>query len=193
MKLNGPEVSAAKAERALRDQMTHIGVHDPILVALSVLIAALASYTALDLGGRIKCNTGPVRFAWLAAAAVAMGGGIWSMHFVAMLAFMLPGVAVSYDITRTILSLLIPIVVTGVGFALASRPCAGRTSLAVSGVVMGSGIAAMHYLGMSAMQVPADMSLDGWWVAVSLVIAVGAAMVAVWLAFSSRRLRFTIS
>ena len=70
----------------------HPGSHDLVLVALSILIAALASYTALDLATRMRAASGSASLGWLGAAAVAMGGGIWSMHFVAMLAFSLPGV-----------------------------------------------------------------------------------------------------
>lgn len=81
------------------------GTHDSTLVALSVLIAAAASYTALDLAGRIRACSGWSCHAWLATAAVAMGGGIWSMHFVAMLAFSMPGMEVNYDLGLTAVSL----------------------------------------------------------------------------------------
>ncbi len=70
--------------------MVVTGTYDPYLVALSILVAALASYTALDLGGRVAAARGIARRVWLAAAAITMGGGIWSMHFVAMLAFIMP-------------------------------------------------------------------------------------------------------
>src|ERR1043166_3781697 len=90
----------------------HPGSHDPVLVALSILIAALASYTALDLATRRRAAaSGTASLGWLVAAAVAMGGGIWSMHFVAMLAFSLHGIDVSYDPLLTLLSLAIPILV----------------------------------------------------------------------------------
>jgi NO-binding membrane sensor protein with MHYT domain len=89
------------------------GTHDITLVALSVLIATAASYTALDLAGRIRECSGWACAAWLATAAVAMGGGIWSMHFVAMLAFSMPGMEVSYDLGLTLVSLVVPIFATG--------------------------------------------------------------------------------
>src|SRR6266436_6763280 len=82
------------------------GSFDLALVILSVVIATVASYTALDLAGRIRASTGRARRAWLAAAAVAMGGGIWSMHFVAMLAFLMP-MPVAYDVGLTALSLVV--------------------------------------------------------------------------------------
>ena len=101
--------------------MTIVGTNDSILVVLSVLIAIFASYTALDLAGRIHASRGWIRRIWLSAAAVAMGGGIWAMHFVAMLAFSMPGMTVSYDPGLTILSLLLAVAVTGAGFVVMVR------------------------------------------------------------------------
>src|SRR5882757_8539299 len=95
--------------------MSLVGTYDLSLVALSFAVASLASYTALDLGGRIRVSHGRARGAWLATAAIAMGGGIWSMHFIAMLAFLMP-MPVSFDIGLTVQSLLVAIGVTGVGF-----------------------------------------------------------------------------
>jgi NO-binding membrane sensor protein with MHYT domain len=124
--------------------------YDPYLVALSVVVAALASYTALDLGGRVAAARGlGRRYVWLAAAAITMGGGIWSMHFVAMLAFIMP-TPMSYDIGLTALSLVVAIFVTGGGFYVLSRHSGSPLRLALSGIFMGLGIAAMHYIGMAA-------------------------------------------
>jgi len=95
--------------------MVVAGTYDPYLVALSIMVAALASYTALDLGGRVAAARGLGRPVWLAAAAITMGGGIWSMHFVAMLAFIMP-TQMSYEIGLTTLSLVVAIFVTGGGF-----------------------------------------------------------------------------
>ena len=162
--------------------MSHPGSYDTTLVALSVLIAMVASYTALDLAGRMRASSGWPRYAWLAAAALAMGGGIWSMHFVAMLAFSLPGMEVSYDLTLTMISLALPIAVTALGFLVASRSGAGTLALSASGLLTGIGIAVMHYAGMAAMRMPADLRYDRLWVAVSLLIAIGAATIAIWLA-----------
>src|SRR5258706_741245 len=86
--------------------MVVTGTYDPYLVALSILVAVFASYTALDLGGRVAAAPGLARRVWLAAAAITMGGGIWSMHFVAMLAFIMP-TPMSYDIRFTTLSPLV--------------------------------------------------------------------------------------
>jgi PAS domain S-box-containing protein len=160
-----------------------IGAHDSALVLLSVLIATAASYTALDLAGRIRESEGSAFYAWLITAAVAMGGGIWAMHFVAMLAFNLPGIEVSYDFTLTLVSLVAPVVVTGLAFFVVSRREADAVLLVLSGLVMGAGIVAMHYIGMAAMRMPVDLRHDHLWTAVAVLIAIGAATVALWVAF----------
>jgi NO-binding membrane sensor protein with MHYT domain len=149
----------------------HTALHDPVLVALSILIAALASYTALDLATRMRAASGRASRAWLAAAAIAMGGGIWSMHFVGMLAFSLPGIEVAYDPLQTILSLIIPIVVAAGAFAVVGRR---PRALFVSGCAMGLAISAMHYTGMGAMRMAASIVYDPQWVVLSIVIAVSA-------------------
>jgi PAS domain S-box-containing protein len=163
--------------------MALVGTHDPALVALSILIATAASYTALDLAGRVRASQGWVSHAWLTAAAVVMGGGIWSMHFVAMLAFRMPGMQVEYDLGITLLSLVFPIAVTGLGFLVVNRPALGRTGLIVAGLLMAAGIVAMHYTGMAAMRMDADLRYQAIWVAISVLIAIGASVIALWLAF----------
>jgi NO-binding membrane sensor protein with MHYT domain len=162
--------------------MAVTGTHEPYLVALSILVACFASYTALDLSGNVGTARGFARRAWLVAAAITMGGGIWAMHFVAMLAFMMP-IPMSYDIGLTALSLVVAMFVTGVGFYVISRQSASPLRLVLSGIFMGLGIAAMHYTGMAAMQGHAELSYDPIFVALSLVIAIGASTVALWLAF----------
>src|SRR5215831_2889019 len=160
----------------------HTAFHDPVLVALSILIAALASYTALDLATRMRAASGRASRAWLVAAAVAMGGGIWSMHFVAMLAFSLPGVEISYDPFQTLLSLLIPIGVAAAAFAVVGRH---PRALLASGFAMGLAISGMHYTGMAAMRMASSIEYDPAWVVLSIAIAIGASIVALWLAFSN--------
>jgi NO-binding membrane sensor protein with MHYT domain len=162
--------------------MVVTGTHDPYLVVLSILVACFASYTALDLSGHVAAARGLARRVWLVAAAITMGGGIWSMHFIGMLAFVMP-IPMSYDIGLTTLSLLVAIFVTGVGFYVISRQSASPRRLVLSGIFMGLGIAAMHYTGMAAMQGHAELSYDRLFVALSLVIAIGASTAALWLAF----------
>src|ERR1700731_4522461 len=167
--------------------MVVTGTYNPYLVALSALVASFASYTALDLGGHVGPARGFSRRMWLLAAAVTMGGGIWSMHFVAMLAFIMP-TPMSFDIELTTLSLVVTIFVTGGGFYIISRQRASPLRLVLSGIFMGLGIAAMHYTGMAAMRGHAELSYDPLFVALSLVIAIGASTVALWLAFRTTEL-----
>ena len=162
--------------------MVVTGTYNPHLVALSILVAAFASYTAIDLGGRAVATRGVAPRLWLVAAAIAMGGGIWSMHFIAMLAFNM-SVPMSYDIGLTTLSLVVAIFVTGAGFYFINRQSVPPLSLVCSGIFMGLGIAAMHYIGMAAMREHAEISYDFLFVALSLVIAIGASTAALWLAF----------
>ncbi len=162
--------------------MGHSGTHDGALVVLSILIAVLASYTALDLAGRMRASTGLYRYAWLGSAAVAMGGGIWSMHFVAMLAFSIPDIPFSYDLTLTLVSLALPVVVTAFGFLVSSRAGATPMVLGFGGLVMGLGIAGMHYAGMAAIRMAATLTYVPAWIVISILIAIGASAVALWLA-----------
>src|SRR6266446_6181238 len=162
--------------------MVVTGTHEPYLVAVSLLVASLASYTALYLSGHVGAARGYARRVWLVAAAITMGGGIWSMHFVGMLAFIMP-IPMSYDIGLTTLSLVVAVFVTGGGFYVISRQSGSQLRLVLSGIFMGLGIAAMHYTGMAAMRGHAELSYDPRFVALSLVIAIGASTVALWLAF----------
>jgi PAS domain S-box-containing protein len=158
------------------------GHHDPALVVISVVIAIFAAYTALDLASRVRAGAGWPAQAWLVAAAVAMGGGIWSMHFVAMLAFSL-AMPMVYDVGLTVLSLLVAIVVTGIAFLLVNRLRSRLSGIIAAGAFMGLGIVAMHYTGMEAMRMGAGIIYDPLLVALSVAIAVMASTVALWLAF----------
>ena len=86
------------------------GTHDSTLVALSIIVAVLTSFTALSLSSRVRASRGSMRRLWLIAATIALGGGIWSMHFVAMLAFRMPGMEMSYDLALTVVSLAMALV-----------------------------------------------------------------------------------
>ncbi|MEA2778637.1 MAG: hypothetical protein QOK29_181, partial [Rhodospirillaceae bacterium] len=135
--------------------------------------------------GRVGAARGLARRIWLLAAAITMGAGIWSMHFIGMLAFIMP-MPMSYDIELTSLSLVLAIFVTSGGFHVISRRSASPLSLVLSGIFMGLGIVAMHYTGMAAMRGHAEISYDRLFVALSVVIAIGAATAALWLAFRTR-------
>lgn len=155
------------------------------LVALSYGISVFGSFAALLLARRIPAATGGgTRWGWVSSAAIALGGcGIWAMHFIAMLAYRME-MPVRYDLGLTLLSMIIAIGVTGLGFSLVGVPQVGSGRLILAGLLMGGGVAAMHYMGMAAMQMQADLRYDPTLVAVSILIAVIAAIVALWLAFN---------
>ena len=156
------------------------GTHDTPLVALSIFIAICASYTALTLAGRVAVARGKARMAWLLCGCIAMGSGIWSMHFVAMLAFHLP-VPISYDVPPVALSLLAAVAASAFALWVASRPSVGAVRLAAAGFCLGLAVVTMHYTGMAAVFVRARLSYDPVLVAASVVIAIGASTVALWL------------
>ncbi|MBD2127091.1 ATP-binding protein [Microcoleus sp. ZQ-A2] len=160
--------------------------YDFRLVGLAFIIAVIASYTALNLAGQVKSASGQTRFKWLIGGAVAMGTGIWSMHFVAMLAFNLPQ-PVAYDVRMTLLSLLDAILYSGLALLLVSRPTLSPMRLLSGGVFMGLAIASMHYIGMAAMQVhQGHIQYNLLMVGLSVVIAIAASLAALWLAFRLR-------
>lgn len=162
--------------------------YNQVLVFLALLIGVATSYTALDLASRCNAaSSGTARAAWLSGAAVSLGGGIWSMHFVAMLADKMPGMNVSYEPGLTVLSFLIAVSATGLGFFVVSLAQRQAPAVLASGLLMGVGIASMHYTGMAALQMPMSVSFDPFWVTVSVLIAVSAATAALWLAFHHQR------
>jgi two-component system, sensor histidine kinase and response regulator len=156
------------------------------LVALSVAISILAAYAALDLAGRVTAAHGAIRMAWLGGGACAMGMGIWAMHYIGMLACSLP-VAVGYNWPTVALSLLCAILASGTALFVVSRQRMTRVDITLGSLAMGGGIAAMHYIGMSAMRLPAICSYSVPLVVLSVVLAVLISMVALWIAFTLRR------
>ncbi|MEK6422486.1 MAG: EAL domain-containing protein [Burkholderia gladioli] len=162
------------------------GSYNFLLVAVSFAVATLASYTALDLTSRITLlGRSPVRHAWLAGGAVAMGTGIWSMHFIAMLAFTLP-IPLGYDIVDTAYSLALAIVVSCLALYYTTHNNTNRLDLAVSGTLMGGCVAGMHYTGMAAMHMQPGIHYQPGWLAASLVIAVAASIAALSIARTLR-------
>jgi PAS domain S-box-containing protein len=161
--------------------------HDPGLVVLAIVVAILASFVALDLAGRIRETRGGSRVGWWLAGAVAMGGGIWSMHFIAMLAFQL-GPRVTYDVATTVLSLVIAIVVSGLGLFVVYGQRGSWPAILGGGILAGAGIAAMHYTGMAAMRMAARLSYEPFLVGLSIAIAIAAATAALWLTLRPQRL-----
>lgn len=166
------------------------GHYDSSLVALSILVAIIASYTALDLAGCVSASTSSPRksWTWLIAGAASMGIGIWSMHFIGMLAFHLP-VAVAYDLPISLLSLGIAIIVSAVALFILRRPQLKAKDLIIGAVLMGIGISAMHYTGMFAMRMSPAIRYDPLLFSASVLIAMGASLAALWIAFQLRMKR----
>ncbi len=161
------------------------GTYSTATVALSIAIAFLASYVALDLAGRIALARGAYRAAWLTGGSITMGVGIWSMHGVGMMALSLP-MEVFYDLRLEMLSVLLAITASYVALAVATRPSLNYTLLGIAGLFMGIGVAGMHYMGMASMRMHATIVYSPAIVSLSVVIAVAASFAALWLAFNLR-------
>lgn len=159
--------------------------YDYRLVALSVFIAFVASYAALDLAGRVTSARGTTRASWLVGGAIAMGIGIWSMHYIGMLAFQLP-IPVLYDWPTVLLSLVAAILASAVALIVVSQKQMGLGRASVGSIIMGGGIATMHYTGMAAMRLSAMCTYSESLVALSVVLAVVISFAALWLAFRAR-------
>jgi len=163
-----------------------IGSYSSALVLISIFVAILASYTALDLTGRIATTQGRAAYLWMIGGALAMGVGVWSMHFIGMLAFSLP-IDLGYDIRLTALSLLISILSCGFALWLVSQPRLPWWQLLFGALIMGSGISGMHYTGMAAMRMQPGINYDPSLFGASLLIAFGASLAALWIAFRLRQ------
>ncbi|WP_338493418.1 EAL domain-containing protein [Erwinia aphidicola] len=160
--------------------------YDQLLVIVSFIVAFLASYTALDMAGRVATSTGKVALVWLFGGGFAMGVGIWSMHFIGMLAMSLPMV-MSYSASLTVLSMVIAVAASIFALWIV---CYGELPwyrLCGGAIVMGSGVVAMHYTGMAALMVNPGIVWDWRWIWLSVAIALGASGAALWLAFHLRR------
>ncbi|MFE2735135.1 MHYT domain-containing protein [Streptomyces sp. NPDC059349] len=155
----------------------------PVLsYAMAVVGSALGlrcTVRAVTTGGRSKRN-------WLVSASIAIGAGIWTMHFIAMLGYTVDGTAIRYDIPLTLLSLVVAIAVVGAGVFTAGYGKSRVRSILFGGVGTGLGVAAMHYIGMAAVQLNGTISYDPAVVTVSVVIAIAAASAALWAALSVR-------
>lgn len=159
--------------------------HNLQLIVVSVAIAILASYTALDLAGRVNATQSRAQMGWLISGATAMGTGIWSMHFIGMLAFRLP-ILVHYDFLTVLVSVLPAMIASGLALFLVSRPTLGWLRLLGGSLLMGLGIASMHYLGMAAMHTSAVIHYDPQIVALSVLIAIVVSCVGLFLVFQLR-------
>ncbi|MFF4983861.1 MHYT domain-containing protein [Streptomyces sp. NPDC001046] len=158
------------------------------------LVTPVAAYVMAWLGSALglRCIVRTVHHghgrkpAWLMLGATAMGCGIWTMHFIAMVGFTIEDVSITYDVWLTVLSLVVAIVVVSIGVFIVGYFGAGRWTLGIAGPITGLGVAVMHYLGMSAMRFHGDFRFDTVTVVLSVLIAVGAATAALWAAVTIR-------
>src|SRR5438034_4144910 len=144
-----------------------------------------ASYAALDLAGRVTAARGWTRAVWLLGGAGAMGTGIWSMHYIGMLAFILP-IPVAYHWPTVLLSLFAAIVASVVALGVVSQQKMGWFRAFAGSVLMGAGIAGMHYIGMAAIRLPAICQFKSFLVVLSVVFAVLISLAALWITFHFR-------
>ncbi|MEU1514616.1 MHYT domain-containing protein [Streptomyces sp. NPDC005811] len=158
------------------------------------IVTPVAAYLMACLGGALglRCivrslmDKDSFRTGWLVLGATSIGCGIWTMHFIAMIGFRVRETRIGYAVWPTVLSLAIAVGVVGVGVFLVGRRGAGRGALPLAGAVTGLGVAAMHYLGMAAMRLDGTLVYDPLLVALSVLIAVGAATAALWAAVTVR-------
>jgi NO-binding membrane sensor protein with MHYT domain len=150
-----------------------------VMACAGAALGLRCTVRALDAEGRAKRN-------WLLAAAVSIGAGIWTMHFVAMLGFAVTGTEIRYSVSLTLLSLLVPIVLTWAGMLIVGYGRSRGLSLSVGGAVTGFGVVVMHYTGMAAMRLAGSVSYDAGTVALAVLIAVAAATAALWAGLAVR-------
>ncbi|UXY11427.1 bifunctional diguanylate cyclase/phosphodiesterase [Kosakonia sp. ML.JS2a] len=162
-----------------------VSQYDYILVVVSFIVAILASYTALNMAGRVSTSTGASAWVWLTGGGIAMGIGIWAMHFIGMLAMDI-SMSMRYKPLLTVISMFIAIGSSLFALWLVSTPRLHLQRLIPGSIVMGLGIVAMHYTGMAALQVSPAIVWNMNWVALSVVIALAASFAALWLTFRLR-------
>jgi NO-binding membrane sensor protein with MHYT domain/signal transduction histidine kinase len=166
--------------------LLYSGHYDPLLVALSVAIAIFASYAAFQAAEFLKpgktTQSPHFRRLWLAIGGFAMGVGVWSMHFVGMLALSLP-CRTGYSAGITLLSIIPAILASTLALSLIARPAISFRRLWLGGLLMGAGIGTMHYTGMAAMRLDGIVRYDLSLFILSLGVAVALATLALWLKF----------
>ncbi|MFI6497363.1 MHYT domain-containing protein [Nonomuraea typhae] len=162
--------------------------HGPLTPALAYVMSCIGSMLGLRLTAQAHASRGASRVRWLLGAAVSIGGtGIWVMHFIAMMGFDVEGTPIRYDVPLTVASAVVAIVVVGTGLFLVSYGGGRVLPLLGGGLLTGLGVASMHYLGMYAMNMSAHVTYDRLTVALSVLIAVVAATVALWFTLRVKR------
>lgn len=155
--------------------------YSPLLILLSIAVAVFSSYVALNLAYSVTQAKGFAQTVWLGCGALAMGVGIWSMHFVGMLAFEMPGMEMAYDVPLMALSVAVAIIGSAVALFVVSRPTVRTESEVLSGVAMAAAISGMHYIGMYSMRMSASIRWNVSLVVLSIVIALAASFGALWI------------
>ena len=162
--------------------------------ALAYAVSCLGAFLGLRCVTRARACLGLGKAGWLSLAAVSVGAtGIWAMHFIAMLGFTIPGQQITYNVALTIASMLIAIAVVGVGLFIVGFSNGGWKPLLTGGVIIGIGVASMHYLGMSAMIMPDTMSYNPLLFILSVIIAIVAGTAALWAGTRVRGIGATIA
>ena len=161
------------------------GGHDPTLMGLSILIAIQGSFVSLVLAREVDRFEGLRRRLVLGASAVTLGSSIWAMHFIGMLAYHMP-VEAGYDPILTLLSFFIAVLVVGIGYGVMTLLPTSPAHDGAAAIFTGGGIAGMHYVGMSALTGPLDLSYEPVWVAASIAIGIVAAGISLHLAFGTK-------
>jgi NO-binding membrane sensor protein with MHYT domain len=160
---------------------------------LAYLMSCLGAFLGLRCTTRAMAAAGRVRLRWLLLAAVSIGTtGIWLMHFIAMLGYTIPNAVIHYNVAVTIISMLIAVVVVGIGLMIVGFAPQNWRNLILAGVFTGIGVAAMHYSGMEAIRLPARMSYNPIVFALSVVVAIVAATAALWAVLRLRSRRATL-
>ena len=157
--------------------------YGPVTPVLGFVMSSLGCFLGLRCTTRARASQGAPRVRWLLLATVSIATtGIWVMHFVAMLGFTIPGQTITYSVPVTVLSMLIAVVVVGIGLLIVGFGSSGWRTLLLGGVIIGFGVASMHYIGMAAMKMPDTVRYNNTLVALSVVIAVVAGTAALWAA-----------
>ncbi|MFF1875366.1 MHYT domain-containing protein [Streptomyces sp. CB03911] len=162
----------------------HHAVYGWVTPALSYFTACLGAFVALRGTRWALLSEGRTKANWLLFASMSLGAGIWSMHFIAMLGFSVSGIEIRYDVPLTVLSLIVAIAVVGLGIFVVGYSRNRTGSLLAGGAATGLGVAAMHYMGMAAVEVPGHIAYHQATVGASVVIAVLAATAALWAALN---------
>lgn len=160
--------------------------HNNALVVLSIIIAIFASYTALDLVSSLKSSRGRAKWIWLLGGSLAMGVGIWSMHFIGMLAFRIHGVDIYYDVPLLLLSVLVAIIASSLALNIISHRAPSIGTYVTGSLVMGAAIVGMHYIGIASMRMAAQIHWDHFYVVLSIIIAIASSFAALLMAFKLR-------